>query len=149
MASILPFSNALGNAPFHHKYHAQVNLSKHAPCRQQRVETKIITCINLDQKGVPHSHRQTQNGKIRRQVINVSVFFLLFFSERIYISILVKILIITIIMVIIIISKSILLASSIIFVVQNENPEGALLYTNDFKIISYIQNLQCIIKQKS
>lgn len=79
MASILPFSNALGNAPFHHKYHAQVNLSKHAPCRQQRVETKIITCINLDQKGEPHSHRQTQNGKIRRQEINVSVFFLLFF----------------------------------------------------------------------
>jgi hypothetical protein len=82
MASILPFSNALGNAPFHHKYHAQVNLSKHSACRQQRVETKIITCTNSDQKGEPHSHRQTQNGKIRRQEINVSVFILLFFCRK-------------------------------------------------------------------
>jgi len=82
MASILPFSNALGNAPFHHKfhkYHAQVNLSKHAACRQQRVETKMITCINSDHKGELHSNRQSQNGKIRHQEINVSVFILLFF----------------------------------------------------------------------
>jgi len=91
MASILPFSNALGNAPFHHKfhkYHAQVNLSKHAPCRQQKVETKIITCINSDHKGEPHSHRLSQNGKTRRQEINVSVFYLTIFLLKEFILLL-------------------------------------------------------------
>ncbi|XP_058767426.1 isovalerate--CoA ligase CCL2-like [Vicia villosa] len=73
MAFILALSNGFGNAQFHHKYKVQIDISKHAACRQERVKTNTITCINSDLKAETCLHRQSQNGRPLPQEIKVNV----------------------------------------------------------------------------